>query len=340
VGQEPLISLNAKKDEASVISSNRFGRFAKNITGHLGLYACGTVVLGIAIGSVWKPPWLRYVIPLAVFLVLYPFMFDLELERIKNALARPTPLAGALFLNLVVSPLLAFALSSTFFSNQFPWLTVGLVLFGCVPCGGMVPAYTGILKGNVNLSVTITALSLLLSIIAVPFWTKVLLGALVPVPALLIAQYLVVIIAAPFLSADLTRRFLMKTKGPSALESFKKEIKSLSGPGLMLFIFIIFVLNGDSVRGDPALILKVALPVSLFLVLLLVIGRLLAKLARTTPEDATAVQIGSTVKNTAIAIALAIASFDARVALVLAISGPLAQLPTMLIFLRWKKTHY
>jgi ACR3 family arsenite efflux pump ArsB len=328
--------LNANQDEASVISSNRFGRIAKSVTGHLELYACGTIVLGIIVGSVWKPPALRHLISLAVFIVLYPCMFELELERIKNALNHPSPLIIALFLNLVVSPLLAFVLSSAFFSDRFPWLTIGLVLFGSVPCGGMVPAYTGMLKGNVNLSLTVTAMSLLLSIVAVPFWTKVLLGSLIPVPALLIVRYLFVIIAAPFLSAELTRRYLIKTKGHHVVESFKKESKALSGLGLLLFIFIIFVLNGDSVRQDPILILKVALPASLFIVLLLIIGWILARLARTAPEEATAIQIGASVKNTAIAIALAIASFDAKVALVLAISGPLAQLPTMLIFLRWK----
>ena len=307
------------------------------MTKHLGLYACGTILLGISVGSVWKASFLRYFIPLALLLVLYPFMFDLEMARIKSTLTRPLQLSLALFVNLVIAPLLAYAVSLVFFSSSPSWLTVGLVMFGCVPCGGMVPAYTGMLKGNVNLAVNITSMSLLFSIVSVPFWAKFLLGALVPVPALLIAQYLFVIILAPFFLAQFTRLLITKIKGPFALEKFKEDVKSLSGPGLMLFIFIIFVLNGEAVRKDPTLILLVMVPVSLLLVTLLITGGVLARAAHSTTGDATALQTGVAVKNTAIAIALAISSFTPEVALVLAISGPLAQLPTMLLFMRWKK---
>ena len=312
-------------------------QLANSMTRHLGLSACGTILLAITVGTVWRPSFLRNLIPVAVLLVLYPFMFDLEMHRLKTAMIRPVALLTALIVNLVLSPLLAFAISYTFFPAFFPWLTIGVVLFGSVPCGGMVPAYTGMLRGDVNLAVTITALSLFLSIVTVPLWSKILLGTLVPVPALLIAKYLFVIIVAPFLLATLTRSLLLKLRGPRSFAAFREKITALSGPGLMLFIFIIFVLHGDTVRKDPVLILKIALPVSLLLAILLTVGHVFARYFKIPVEAATALQCGIAVKNTAVAIALSFTSFDAKVPLVLAISGPLAQLPTMLLYLRWKK---
>jgi ACR3 family arsenite efflux pump ArsB len=105
----------------------------------------------------------------------------------------------------------------------------------------------------------------------------------------------------------------------------------------MLFIFVIFVLHGDSVRKDPTFVLKIAGPVVLFLVTLLALGHMIAKAIRMSRNEASAFQCGTTVKNTAIAIALAFSSFDAQVAVALVISGPLAQLPTMLTYLNWAK---
>ena len=47
-------------------------------------------------------------------------------------------------------------------------MVTGLVLYGIIPCGGMVPAFTSMKNGNVVLAVSTTAVSLLISIIVVP----------------------------------------------------------------------------------------------------------------------------------------------------------------------------
>jgi ACR3 family arsenite efflux pump ArsB len=240
--------------------------------------------------------------------------------------------------NFVVSPLLIATVAYVFSLQATPSLMIGIILFGIIPCGGMVPAYTGMLGGNVSLSVTITAVSLLLSVVIVPFWAETLIGQVVPVPTLLILKYLIVIIIAPMLLAVFTRTVIRSKLGPQRYCRVKEYLKVLVGYGLMLFLFIVFVLNGDMALNNPTILLKTILSSLTFLVLMPAFVTLLARLARLRREDSVALTISCCAKNNAVAVALAASTFGPEPAMVIAVTGPLVQLPVMLGYIqlgRW-----
>jgi ACR3 family arsenite efflux pump ArsB len=294
-----------------------------------------SVLMGLATGTFLPDLSVMPLVPVALFLMLWPAMLDMELSGLRGMYQRPRVLLLSLFLNFMLSPLLLYALSSLILTNVSPVIMVGMLLFGLMPCGGMAPAYTGMLQGNVGLSVSIAATSLLLSIGVVPLWTEILIGRLVAVPIALAAQSMAVTVFLPLLFAWLIRRVVVMTKGEDCFRRVKPTLQGLSVYGLMLLGFAVFGMNGRKVVQDPMLMLRIALVSFLFLTALLAGAMLLGKKAGLPHADLTALVISSATKNNAISLALALLLFDSRAVLAITVAGPMVQMPVMLGCQRW-----
>jgi ACR3 family arsenite efflux pump ArsB len=201
----------------------------------------------------------------------------------------------------------------------------------------MAPAFTGMLRGNVNLTVTIAAIGSILSLGIVPLWAKFLTGTQVQVPALLIFEHLCFIIVIPLILAMLTRRIVVMKRGESAFIFVKERLKPLSNIGLFLILFAMSLLYGDRVLTEPSFVLKIAAPVAAFLAILFLISGAVGKAFGAPYEDAIALTLSTTAKNNAISLALAFSTFGADAGLVNAIAGPLVQLPILLGFVALRK---
>ena len=312
-------------------------KLLQSIKNHLGFYVLGAMASGLLIGTLDRPPFLRFFIPVALFMMLYPMMLDTGLKKIGKVVRRPGILVLSLIINFGFCPLLITALTHLLRLDTSPALTIGLLLYATIPCGGMVPAFTGILNGNLTLSITITAVSLLISIIMVPFWTSLLISEIIAVPVMLIAKYLFLMIIFPLALAGLSRRVVTRKWGKSGYQNFSVRMKDVTGLGLTLLCFIMFVLNGNVVLQDPGLILKILLPIVSFLLILLIGTTLWCKLAKVAKEDAIALTISSSAKNNALSLALAIAVFGGEVGMINTIAGPMVQLPIMITYLKLNK---
>ncbi len=298
--------------------------------------ALGAIVLGLSVGTIYKPHCLDGIIYLALFLMLYPPMLEVDFAGAKRVFTAPRLVIAALLMNFVVSPLLMFGLLRLFVGSSGLNLMIGIVLYSMVPGGGMAPAFTGMLKGNVNLSITISGIGSFFSLVFVPLWTEYLIGTQVTVPALLIFRQLCFIILFPLIIAVLTRRIVSSAIGERAFRSFKARIKALSGGGLCVLLFSISLVYGDRIICEPLLILSVAGPVSAFLIILFFLSWFLGKMLRSPYEDATALTLSTMAKNNAISLALASSTFGPDAALANAIAGPLVQLPILLSFVALK----
>jgi ACR3 family arsenite transporter len=308
----------------------RFGDIAK----YLEWYALATMVMGTAVGSVWPELSLKRIVPVALFVMIYPSMIDIEMDKIVQAIAKVRIIALALGVNFLVCPLLISALASMFSLSAFPDLMIGAIIFGIMPCGGMVTAYTDRLGGNNNLSVAVMALSLLLCTGIVPVWMRLLLGKTVQVPMAVIALAIMSNLLFPLLAAMLTRKAIISRRGQEAFDRMRQPIKNVSMVGLIIMIFVIFVSDGRLLLAQPFLIVRTPSCTSLFLVCLLMGTTLLSRLTCSDYADSIALIMSTSVKNTALAMALAISVFGPAPALVIGIAGPIGQLPLMIGFLR------
>lgn len=299
----------------------------------LCLYALATAVAGAVASWIFDLRFLNRFIPLALFMMLYPMMLDVEIVKAAGLLKRPGLLTMALLMNFILAPLLVFAVSRAFLPKTHPMLTAGMVVFGLIPCGGMVPAYTGAVGGNVSLSVVISAVSLLLCTGLVPLWMWVFLGRWLSFPYMEISGYFLGIIGLPFLLADLTRRAIIARWGLATFAETRTRLRRSVLWGFMALMFIIFSQNGKLLLENPALILEIVIPASIFIVALLVLSGSAARLARQGDEDAKAFTVSVSVKNTAIAMAFATTSLGSEAALAIGVIGPLVQAPIMLLYL-------
>ena len=97
-------------------------------------------------------------------------MFDLgltlRLGDFKLLAQRPMPVAIGLVGQLVVLPLIAYALAVLF--QLPPLFFVGLVLIACCPGGSSSNVFSMLAGGDVALSVTLTALSSVITLVTVP----------------------------------------------------------------------------------------------------------------------------------------------------------------------------
>ena len=234
---------------------NRLGGFMRN---HMGISGFIAMTAGVIVGKIVELEALRYLIPVALFLMLYPSMLDVRPEGLAAVLTEPRLPVIALVMNFVISPVMIAGVSHLFRLHDTPAVLTGITLFGTLPCGGMIAAFTVILGGNVSLTVLVTTLSYLLSLVMVPFWTELLIGQVVPVSPLLMLKYLFMIIVIPWVAADLTRRQVLKTKGETGFLAVRKKLLVLPSIGLVVLLFSVFVLNGRNLLAEPSLIVKIS----------------------------------------------------------------------------------
>lgn len=108
------------------------------------------------------------VLPAALALIMFVLGTSLTVEDFKRVLVLPRGVAIGMTNLLVVSPLLAFAIAELY--GLDPILAVGLVLLGASPGGTMANILTHFARGDTALSVTMTALSSVVSVITVPVY--------------------------------------------------------------------------------------------------------------------------------------------------------------------------
>lgn len=210
---------------------------------------------------------------------------------------------------------------------------MGLLIFGMIPAGGMGPAYTGMLKGNINLSITISAVSLFMCLGAVPFWSWIVLDKVVTAPLILITEYIFMIILLPMISAMSFKYWVIHRYGVLAFDNTKGLMRDYSVFGLLMMMFIIPVTNGKLIMDSSGSILDLIFPAMSFSLLLFIMATIAGLAFRLPFADRVALTIGATTKNTAIAMALATSVFTGQEALSIAVAGPLVQLPVMLCYL-------
>jgi BASS family bile acid:Na+ symporter len=107
-------------------------------------------------------------LPLIVAVIMFSLGLALTPADFKRVLVVPKGVAIGLVNLLVISPLLAFGVAAGF--DLAPTLAVGLVLLGASPGGAMANLLTHLARGDVALSVTMTAVSSVAAVVTIPLF--------------------------------------------------------------------------------------------------------------------------------------------------------------------------
>lgn len=106
-------------------------------------------------------------LPVALGVIMFGLGLSLSLRDFGRITQYPKAVVAGLFCQMVILPATSFAIASQL--NLSPELAVGLVLLSASPGGVTSNFYTHVAKGDVVLTISLTALNSLLCIFSLPF---------------------------------------------------------------------------------------------------------------------------------------------------------------------------
>jgi BASS family bile acid:Na+ symporter len=169
-------------------------------------------VLWVALAAVaalmWPAAFTRFqplIVP-GLGVIMFGMGITLTPADFKRVAAQPYPVGVGLAAQFLIMPLAAAGISK--FLHLPPALAAGLILVGSCPGGTASNVMTFLAKGDVALSVTMTACSTLVAVVATPYLMSWLAGQYVPVhPQELLISILAIVIG-PVLAGLVARQFL------------------------------------------------------------------------------------------------------------------------------------
>ncbi|MDW8344134.1 MAG: bile acid:sodium symporter family protein [Verrucomicrobiae bacterium] len=278
--------------------------FAKSFT---NLFALWVIVLAAAAfqwphAFRWFQPW---IVP-ALGLIMFGMGATLTPADFRRVLEQPRAVAVGLGAQYLIMPLWGWCVAR-WLSLPAP-LAAGVILVGCCPGGTASNVMTYLARGDVALSVTLTALSTLLAVAATPYLTAWLAGTFVPVNATELLWSVAQIILLPVTAGLLARKIV-----GDRIQHFIAWLPVLSVIFIVMIIACVVALTRDRLltSGLPALIAVVLHNAGG-----LALGYLVARVAGLDVIRARTIAIEVGMQNSGLGVALARKHFaDALVAL-------------------------
>ena len=130
-----------------------------------------------------------------LMLIMFCMGVTLRLEDFTRVFRRPGPIAAGLFLHYLIMPLAAWVLAHAL--GMPPELTAGMVLVGSVASGTASNVMIFLARGDVALSVSISAVSTLVGVFATPLLARLYISADINVPVMQLLIEILQIVALP-----------------------------------------------------------------------------------------------------------------------------------------------
>ncbi|TVQ05745.1 MAG: bile acid:sodium symporter family protein [Leptolyngbya sp. DLM2.Bin27] len=240
-------------------------------------------------------------LPLALFAVMLGMGLGLKLEDFTRVLVYPKAVVVGLLAQLLLLPILGFVLASVF--PLSPELAVGVMILAACPGGPTSNLVTYLARGNVALSITLTAISSLVTVFTIPLVVNLATGAFMgeatslQLPFVATVLQIAVITMIPVAVGMALHHYL-----PQTAARLERGVKGLSLALLGLIIAGLLVQQRASVVSFFAQVGLVALTLNLAAMAL---GYLIARVAKLGRASATAITVEVGMQNGTLAIAIA-----------------------------------
>ena len=275
-------------------------RVCKLISDYMGVLVLLSALLALAF-----PDILGHLKPTLINPLLGVIMFGMGLtlkpEDFRVVFSRPKDILIGCLAQFTVMPLLAFALSRLFALNEA--LTVGVILVGCCPGGTASNVITYLAKGDLALSVGMTATSTLLAPLLTPFLVLLLVGESVDVNVVGMLLSILWVVILPIVLGLLVKRLW-----PRTTERATTFLPAVSTIAICLIVMIVIAANAHKLLSSGWIIVLV---VMLHNILGLVIGYLIGALLKLSPAKRRAISVEVGMQNSGLASSLATLHFAA-----------------------------
>ena len=265
----------------------------------------GVMVLIVAALSLAVPASFVWIDTWAINPMLGAIMFGMGLTLspadFKVVLSRPKDILIGCLTQFTVMPLLALGLTWAFSLPQE--LVIGVILVGCCPGGTASNVITYLAKGDLALSVGMTAASTLLAPLLTPLLVWLLAGTMVDVDTVGMLMSIVYVVIAPIVCGLLCQRFL-----PKLTKLLTPYLPAFSSVVIAMVVGIVVSHNAARLLTAGLLIVAVVMIHNL---LGLAIGFTVGRLLHLQRPKCVALSIEVGMQNSGLASSLAVLHFAA-----------------------------